>query len=173
MVCLRLTPQFEGVSSIQDTAAQLYYNFVSQICLCISELFGFFPLAIWVEAFLFSKLLHPRWVKHKLCLFWKFFTLPLCFLPCEISYFQCSNFLCCVCRGVRVLLLSLFPSFSLRFSSMHFLFPWLCHSRKWHNIVLFIKHLRCMESSSFQTLMYCTYCKSCSRVDCKSLQLVL
>lgn len=73
-------------------------------------------LSVQVIIFLFSKLLQPRWARQKLCLFRKLFSL----IFFKIFFFQCSNFLCCVCVSVGLPLVSPFPSLNLRCSSLSF-----------------------------------------------------
>lgn len=84
----------------------LQLNFVTTCFQCmpvhVKDLFINSRLYGWEHS-----LLHPRWVRHKLCLFREFFYFYFFFFPCEIiDYFQCSNFLFCVCTTVRLFLLS-------------------------------------------------------------------
>lgn len=98
-----------------------------------------------MAVFLFSKLLHGRWTRQKLCLFREVFCLFGWFFSWFLFFLfpQCDNFLCCVCVSVGFLLVSLFSSLNLIFSSLSFvtesyriLFYLFTHEM--HGVIFFI-----------------------------------
>lgn len=115
MVCLRWIYKSEALSDMQDSAAQLSNTFFPSVCLCISgiDLLIYFCLHRWQHSCFQS--CHTLDEQDRNCTFtgsYFFFFL--------FGYFQGSNFLCCVCMSVGFLLVSLFPSLNLRFSSLSF-----------------------------------------------------